>query len=253
MMRLQQVTTATPATVPSTQPVAASKPSFKGKDMETDGQLLMPFDNYDYSKENAAEPTPEETWTGCKNQFQELAENPEHPSFIKNLGKAGVVVATGVLGYLSARVGMRKCADLISTMIKSKQMQAATAQVSKFATETLGPSAKSVSKMVSKKADAVTTGIKTSSLVNFISEKLALIVKKTSFAQKRKLVAGEQALSSVKTKMTDLVSTAKSKIPTLEQFKGGVIQTLAIGSGMAAAMTGSEVAKKTEEKIEAAV
>ena len=53
--------------------------------------------------------------------------------------------------------------------------------------------------------------------------------------------------------MTDLVSTAKSKIPTLEQFKGGVIQTLAIGSGMAAAMTGSEVAKKTEEKIEAAV
>lgn len=234
MMRLQ-ATSATQPTVPPIQPVQTqstqSKPSFKGDD-ELD----------------------RDTWKQNKLEFEEFTNNPENPTFLKNIGKAGVVLATGILGYGTAKFGMNKSLDLISGIIKSKPIQSAKAKLSGFVSGILIPDAVSVFKSIknsklvdkiSQKFVAMASSLSQGKVGKFVSEKLAFVGQKLdAFAQKEKVA---KAVNTVKdagvaasAKASEATKNVKAKIPTADKAKSSTIETLAVGSGMAAAMTGTE-------------
>ena len=241
MIKLQ-ATSATQPTVPPTAqtapPVqtqaAPAKPSFKGHN----------DDSHDMWKKN-------------KEDFESMSNDSASPSFIKKASKAGIVLATGVLGYGTAKFGMNKCSELISSMIKSKPVQNLKAKIGGFTTETVIPQAKKafnaikesvISKKMSAKVDSAMTGAKESKMGKAAGEKLdAAKVKFSDFAQNEKMVKITNFAKSIKTKMAALVETIKSKMPTMAQIKGGAIETLAVGSGMAAAMTGANFERAHEE------
>lgn len=236
MMKLQATSTAQP-TVTTAQPTqpqpAQTKPSFKGSDEAHD------------------------TWTKNKQDFEEISNNSQNPSVVKKLGKAGVVITTGIVGYGTAKFGFRKTFDIISAMVTSKQVQEARAKVTGFVNNTLIPKTKgafsavknaNITKKTSQKFEEALAFAKQSRAGRFASERYAQMAanmpsigKSTTFAQKRKIVtcmqAAKKAGVKVETKFTQFKAFIASKIPTGEQIKNGAIETLAIGSGMAAATT----------------
>lgn len=241
-MRLQ-ATSATQPTVPATQPVPTAqtpvqtKPSFKGSDDARD------------------------LWEKNKSEFEDLSSNPENPTFVKKIGKAGVVLATGILGYGTAKFGMRKSLDLVSGIIKSKPVQAASAKATGFVKEILIPDAKNVfasiknsklSQKLSQKIDAAIISAEQTNIGKKVGEKIASVAEKIStFAKKEKVAKVinfvSAAVSKAKAKMTEAFSTAASKIPTAEKAKNGTIEVLATGSGMAAAIEGSTMNNNEQE------
>ena len=101
---------------------------------------------------------------------------------------------------------------------------------------------------MSAKVDSAMTGAKESKLGKAAGEKFNAVKEKiSSFAQKGIMIKITNFAKSVKTKMAGLVETIKSKMPTMAQVKGGAIETLAVGSGMAAAMTGAGFERAHEE------
>jgi len=230
MMRLQQVTSATQPNVPQTQTpvIVQTKPSFKGK------EEIDYYDNFDTDGSKPAiakedEPTLEETVADYKNKFQELADNPNHPSFVKNAGKAAVVIATGVLGYLTALYGMKKGKQLISEALKSKPVKDAAAEASKFVKETLVPDAKdltqtvkdlklsekisknyhSVTKFISKKANAVADFVKDKA--TSLSDNVSTFSKKEKVAKVIKFITAPYRF--VKKVATGFIDFVKTKLP----------------------------------------
>lgn len=233
-----QATIPTQPTVTTAQPQPAqTKPSFKGSDEAHD------------------------QWVKNKQDFEEISNDHSNHAVVKKLGKAGVVITTGIVGYGTAKFGFRKTLDIMTSMIKSKPVQKVYEKTVGFFKNTAIPKTKSAFSAVKNANITKTTGQKFAEAINavkqsrvgkFASEKYAAMTvgKNTTFAQKRKIVsymqAAKKAGTKVGTKYEKFKAFIASKMPTGEQIKNGAIEALAVGSGMAAAMTAAGFEQKNK-------
>lgn len=236
-----QPTSITPPNVPQSK-VAQAKPSFKGEE-----------DRYDDFEGR-------DSWEQNKRDFQDFSENPKHPKAISKIGKAGLIVVSGVLGYGTAKFGFNKCIGMATDLFKSAKVQAAKGKIESLVKEAIVPNAKKATSSVVNyvKESKFGKSIIGNTIKAFNSVKGSAIGKNTGKAYDA--VIGNRAVDKTikmtkggATKSYDAVKgfvTDKTKMSKVGQY---TIEGLAVGSGFAAAVESIQLVPHDQDQYREAV
>ncbi|MFA7659130.1 MAG: hypothetical protein WCY19_06835 [Candidatus Gastranaerophilaceae bacterium] len=189
------------------------------------------FDEEKFESDNSETKRPQymDEWEKNKRDSEELRDDPDSPKFINKLGKAGILLASGILTYGTAKLALNQTVKGVSKVLNGKSVQAAKSKVQAFFKKTVAPNAKKAADYV---ADS-SVGIK-------VKDKYQQVASKEGVANTINLVSGKS--SQIKKWFVSL----KSKV-TAEKIKKTIIEAISIGSGFAGTITGAGIAHEHEE------
>lgn len=218
-----------PPSIPSAR---SAKPSFGH---EVDEEVIeRDVDTQDCFEEECRKPEYMDEWAANKRDFEKLAKDSENPKFVNKLGKAGILLASGILTYGTARIALQQVFKTSAHILKSKSVLALRAKASKFFTETVAPNAKKAAEFVAE--SKVGTAAKD---------------KYNKFATKEGVAPKIEVISNKGTQLKTWFNDVKSRI-TKDKIKTVTIEAISIGSGLAGTVTGANIAHEHQKMKDAA-